>query len=81
MKQFWSLKAIDITPRVDRQLTPEDRLAGNKVNESMRFTGERYEVAVPWKHDRLHLKSNRQMAEKIHEYRLMQSQQTTELEA
>jgi len=64
MKQFWSLEAIGITPRVDRQLTPDERLAVNKVKETMRFTGERYEVAVPWKHDRPNLESNRQMAEK-----------------
>lgn len=48
MKQFWSLESIGITPRVDRQLTPDERLAVNKVSESMRFTGERYEVAVSW---------------------------------
>jgi len=33
---------------VDRQLTPDERLVVNKVSESMRFTGERYEVAVSW---------------------------------
>ena len=32
MKQFWSLKAIGINPQVDRQLTPDERLAVNKVN-------------------------------------------------
>ena len=64
MKQFRSLEAIGITPRVDRQLTPDERLAVNKVKETMRFTGERYEVAVPWKRDRPNLESNRQMAEK-----------------
>lgn len=64
MKQFWNLEAIGITPRVDRQLTPDEGLAVNKVNESMRFIGERYEVAVPWKQDRPQLQSNRQMAEK-----------------
>ena len=64
LKQFWSLEAIGITPQVDRQLTPDERLAVNKVNETLRFNGERYEVAVPWKDDRPHLPSNRQMAER-----------------
>ena len=64
MKRFWILEAIGITPQVDRQLTPDDRLAINKVNETLRFNGERYEVAMPWKHDRPHLPSNQQMAER-----------------
>ena len=64
LKQFWSLEAIGITLQVDRQLTPDERLAVNRVRESIRFTAERYEVAVPWKDDRSHLPSNRQMAEK-----------------
>jgi len=64
IKQFWSLKAIGITPQVDRQLIPDERLAVNEVNETLRFNGERYEVAVPWKHDRPYLPSNRQMAER-----------------
>ena len=34
------------------------------MNESIRFDGGRYEVAVPWKHKRPELPSNRQMAEK-----------------
>ncbi|PFX20337.1 hypothetical protein AWC38_SpisGene15207 [Stylophora pistillata] len=46
MKQFWNLEAIGITPRVDRQLTPGERLGVNKVNESMRFIGERYESTL-----------------------------------
>ena len=55
MKEFWSLETIGITPQADRQLTPGERLAVNKVNKTLRFSGERYEVAVPWKHDRPHL--------------------------
>ena len=33
-------------------------------DKSIRFDGERYEVAVPWKHERPELPPNRQMAEK-----------------
>ena len=64
MKQFWSIESTGITPRVDRQPTPDEKLADNKVGESTGFTGERYEVALPWKDNRSHLQSNRQMAEK-----------------
>ena len=54
LKQFWSLEAIGITLQVDRQLTPDERLAVKKVRE----------LAVPWKDNKPHLPSNRQMAEK-----------------
>ena len=64
LKQFWNLEAIGITPQVEQPLSPEEKLAFDKVNESIRFDGERYEVAVPWKHERPELPSNRQMAEK-----------------
>ena len=45
-------------------LFPKKKLAFDKVNKSIRFDGERYEVAVPWKHERPELPPNRQMAEK-----------------
>ena len=66
MKQFWSLEAIGITPQgIDNWLQMRgERLAVNKVNETLRFNGKRYEVAVPWKHDRPDLPPNRQMAER-----------------
>ena len=63
LKQFWSLEAIGITLQVEQPLSPEEKLAFDEVNESIRFDGERYEVAVPWKHERPELPSNRQMAE------------------
>ena len=62
---------------MDRQLTQDERLAVNKVKETMRFTGERYEVAIPWKHDSPNLESNWHMAEKcLHsvERKLMQDE-------
>ena len=77
LKQFWSLEAIGITPQVEQPLSPEEKLAFDKVNESIRFDGERYEVAVPWKHERPELPPNRQMAEKrLHtvEKKLMQDE-------
>ena len=49
---------------MERPLSPEEKLACDKVNESIRFDGERYYVALPWKHERPELPPNRQMAEK-----------------
>ena len=77
LKQFWNLEAIGITPQVEQPLSPDDKLAFDKVNESIRFNGERYGVAVPWKHERPELPPNRQMAEKrLHtvEKKLMQDE-------
>ena len=77
LKQFWSLEAIGITPQMEQPLSPEEKLAFDEVNESIGFDGKRYEVAVPWKHERLELPPNRQMAEKrLHkvEKKLMQDE-------
>lgn len=65
MKQFWSLEATSNTSQVNRRLTSDGKLAFNKVKESIRFTGERYEVVVSWKHDRLHLPSDWPTTEKL----------------
>ena len=39
LKQFWSLEAIGITLQVEQPLSPEEQLAFDKVNESIRFAG------------------------------------------
>ena len=65
---------------MEQPLSPEEKLAFDKVNESIRFDGERYEVALPWKHERPELPSNRQMAEtRLHtvEKKLMQDEKLT----
>ena len=49
---------------MEQQLSPEEKLSFDKVNETIRFDGERYKVAVPWKCERPELLPNRQMAEK-----------------
>ena len=62
---------------MEQPLSPEKKLAFDKVNESIRFDGERYEVVVPWKCERPELPPNRQMAEKcLHtvEKKLMQDE-------
>ena len=52
LKQFWSIEAIGITPQVRQPLSLEEKLAFDKVNKTIRFDGDRYEVAVPnWKHE------------------------------
>ena len=37
---------------MEQPLSPKEKIAFDKVNESIRFGGERYEVDVPWKHER-----------------------------
>ena len=64
LKQFWSLEKTGITPQVEQPLSPEEKLDFDKVNQSIRFDVGRYEVAVPWKHERPELPPNRQMVEK-----------------
>jgi hypothetical protein len=45
-------------------MTPIEKLAWKKAQNSLRFNGERYEIAVPWKDDRPQLPNNLPMAEK-----------------
>ena len=47
LKQFRSIEAIGITPQVRQPLSLEEKLAFDKVNKTIGFDGERYEVAVP----------------------------------
>ena len=37
---------------MEQPLSPKEKIAFDKVNESIRFDTERYEVDVPWKHER-----------------------------
>lgn len=46
------------------ELTPHEKIAQKKVEQSLAYNGERCEVAVPWKHERPNLSNNRQMAER-----------------
>ena len=62
LKQFWNLEATGITLQMEQPISPEEKLAFDKVNGSIRFDGERYETAVPWKHERPELPPN-QMSE------------------
>jgi len=63
LKRFWDLESIGIIP-TGPQLTPEDKLAWDKVNKSLKFNGQHYEVAVPWRDERPQLPNNLPMARK-----------------
>ena len=62
--KFLDLETIEITPECNGGLNPEEKVALQKVSESFKFDGERYEVAVPWRKERPSLPENRGMAER-----------------
>lgn len=64
LKRFWDLESIGIISTGQQQLTPEDKLAWDKVNKSLKFNGQHYEVAVPWRDERQQLPNNLPMAKK-----------------
>ena len=51
LKRFWDLESIGIIPTC-LQLTPKDKLAWDKVNNSLKFNGQDYEVAALWRDER-----------------------------
>ena len=51
---------------MEQPLSPEEKLTFDKVNESIRFDGERYETAVPWKHERPELPPNQMSEKRLH---------------
>ena len=63
LKRFWDLESVGIISTAP-QLTPEDKLAWDKVNKSLKFNGRHYEVAVPWRDERSQLPNNLPMAKK-----------------
>ena len=63
LKCFWDLESIGIISTA-LQLTQEDKLAWDKVNKSLKFNGQHYEVAVPWRDERPQLLNNLPMAKK-----------------
>ena len=63
LKRFGNLESIRIIP-TGPQLTPEDKLAWDKVNKVLKFNGQHYEVAVPWRDERPQLPNNLPMARK-----------------
>ena len=62
LKRFWEIEKSG-TDREDRLvLTEEERLALNKVKDSLEYENGRYRVAVPWKDDKPELPDIKPMA-------------------
>ena len=55
LKRFWDLESIGITPNQEALMTPDEKSAWQKVNESLKFDGKHYEVPVPLKEERPNL--------------------------
>lgn len=66
LKRFWDLETAGIVPQTqeETEMTPLEKIARKKVEESLTYNGARYEVAVPWKHERPNLPNNREIAER-----------------
>ena len=58
MKAMTSLDLLGIHNPGDKGLSHEERAAMKKAEASLKFDGERYEVAVPWRADRPNLSGN-----------------------
>ena len=63
LKRFWVLETLGIVPTEPR-MKPEDKVAFDKVHQSFTFNGKHYEVAVPWRDERLQLPHKLPMAKK-----------------
>ena len=62
LKRFWEIEKSG-TERTDRLvLTEEERLALNKVKDSLNYEKGRYFVAVPWKDEKPKLPETKPMA-------------------
>ena len=66
LKRFWDLETIDMGAhnQEEIELTPHEKIAQKKVEQSLTYNREHYEVAVPWKQERPNLSNNCQMAER-----------------
>ena len=56
LNNFGTLRLLGSHRRWSNHFPPDEKLAFDKVNESVRFDGEGYGVAVPWKHERPELR-------------------------
>ena len=66
LKRSWDLETVGIVMKTqeETEMTPLEKIARKKVEQSLTYNGPRYEVAVPWKHKRPNLPNNREIAEK-----------------
>ena len=64
LRQMWEIDALGLESQATDLFTPEERLAMTKAEESRKWKGDRYEVAIPWKAEVPPLPDNRAEAEK-----------------
>ena len=58
LKNFWELEHMGIEDDKQAKWSSEEEFAVQQFNESLKFDGERYEVALPWRKDHPELKDN-----------------------
>ena len=56
LKSFWELEQMGIEDDKQEKWSSEEDFAVQQFNKSLKFDGERYEVALPWRKDHLELK-------------------------
>ena len=62
LRNMWDMDALGERDPEKVILTPEERSAVKKTEESMRRVGDRYEVGIPWKEEVPNLPDNRELA-------------------
>ncbi|XP_068691110.1 uncharacterized protein [Montipora foliosa] len=62
LKRFWEIETLGIQKSKPYIMTVEEKIAFEKVNQSLVHDGKRYQVAVPWKTDCPTLLNNFEMA-------------------
>ena len=61
LRKFWEIESAG-TQVHDQPMKPEEQPALQKVKNSLKLNGERYELAMPWKENRPELPNNYDMA-------------------
>ena len=51
LQQFWDIGKTAVEPRVHQTLNEEEQQALRTLQATIRHTGERYEIGLPWKPD------------------------------
>ena len=66
LKRFRDLETVGIVTQTqeETEMTPLEKIARKKAEQSLTYNGARYEVAVPWKYERRNLPNNREIAER-----------------
>ena len=64
LKQFWELESIGIIDDQHAKWSLDEESAFSQFKKSLKFDGERYEVALPWKENHPKLRDNYKQAVK-----------------